>query len=308
MMKGKAGLFLLMTAIIVASCGKTSYKKTPGGMPYKLYASKDTQKVMAGNIIKLTVTQKLNDSVLFTTDNGLPVYLMVGQQAPQPYDISELWTSLKMGDSLVATQMVDTFLKRAPDRLPPTFKKGDRIFTHLKIHGIFANDSLARLDEDKERKAFAANESKAIEKIIADKKITTVKTPSGAYLEVIKTGTGPVADTGNFVTVNYTGAFLNGEKFDSNVDSSFGHPGAYSYNAGVGEMIKGFDEAVLMMQKGAKIRVYVPSSLGYGSSGKPPKIKPNEHLMFDIELVDIKDKMPQQPMNNMPQIQVPPNN
>ena len=90
-MKGKAGLFLLMTAIIVASCGKTSYKKTTGGMPYKLYASKDTQKVMAGNIIKLTVTQKLNDSVLFTTDNGLPVYLMVGQQPPQPYDISELW-------------------------------------------------------------------------------------------------------------------------------------------------------------------------------------------------------------------------
>jgi FKBP-type peptidyl-prolyl cis-trans isomerase FkpA len=62
------------------------------------------------------------------------------------------------------------------------------------------------------------------------------------------------------------------------------------------------------MQKGAKIRVYVPSSLGYGSSGKPPKIKPNEHLMFEIELVDIKDKMPQQPMNNMPQIQVQPKN
>ena len=111
MMKGKAGLFLLMTAVIVASCGKTSYKKTPGGMPYKLYASKDTQKIVAGNIIKLTVTQKLNDSVLFTTDNGLPVYLMVGQQDPQPYDVSELWTSLKMGDSLVATQMVDTFFK-----------------------------------------------------------------------------------------------------------------------------------------------------------------------------------------------------
>ena len=151
MMKGKAGLFLLMTAIIVASCGKTSYKKTPGGMPYKLYASKDTQKVMAGNIIKLTVTQKLNDSVLFTTDNGLPVYLMVGQQAPQPYDISELWTSLKMGDSLVATQMVDTFLKRAPDMAasiwpamptPAVLKNG--LFGRSTATGRFAGQQSCR--------------------------------------------------------------------------------------------------------------------------------------------------------------------
>lgn len=264
-------------------------------MPYKIYASKDTQKVMPGTIIKVTVTQKLNDSVLFTTDNAMPVYLMVSGQVQQSYDISELWTSLKLNDSVVTTQMVDTFIKRAPDRMPPNFKNGDRIFTYLKVQGIFASDSLAKLDEEATRKIFVAKDAVAVEKYLADKKITTQKTPGGAFVEVIKAGEGPVADTGNYVTVNYTGSkMLTGEKFDSNTDSTFGHLAPMSYNTGMGEMIKGFDEAILMMQKGAKVRVYIPSMLGYGSSGKPPKIGPNEHLVFDLELLDIQTNAPGQ--------------
>jgi FKBP-type peptidyl-prolyl cis-trans isomerase 2 len=53
-------------------------------------------------------------------------------------------------------------------------------------------------------------------------------------------------------------------------------------------MIKGFDEAVLMMQKGSKVKVYIPSMLAYGPAGNPPKIKPFENLMFDLELTDIQ--------------------
>lgn len=296
MMTTKKGMFVLLAAAaLISSCGKTSYKKTPGGMPYKIYASKDTQKVVAGNFIKVTVTQKLNDSVLFTTDNAMPVYLMVSGQVQQSYDISELWTSLKLNDSVVTTQMVDTFIKRAPDRMPPNFKNGDRIFTYLKIQGIYANDSLARADEELTRKAFVAKDAIAVEKFLTEKKISTQKTPSGAFVEIIQPGTGPVASAGNYVTVNYTGAkLLNGEKFDSNTDSTFGHLAPMSYTTGQGEMIKGFDEAIMMMQKGAKVRVYIPSMLGYGSTGKPPKIQPNEHLMFDLELLDIQTKVPGQ--------------
>ena len=282
-------MFVALTGALVAGCGKTSYKKTAGGMPYKLYPGKDTQKVVSGSYIKVTVTQKHNDSVMFTTDGGLPVYLMVSGEVRQPYDISELWTSLKKGDSVVTTQMVDTFIKRAPDRMPPNFKNGDRIYTYFKIQDIFMNDSLARLDEEKTRKEFALADSKKLEKQLADKKISfTEKTPSGAFVQVIKRGEGPLADTGNIVTVNYTGSSLEGVAFDSNVDSSFGHVGPYSYNAGQGEMIQGFDEAVMMMQRGGKVKVYIPSMLAYGANGRQPKIKPYEHLVFDLELLDIK--------------------
>ena len=107
-------------------------------MPYQLIRSKDTQQARIGSYIKLTLTQKINDSVYFTTGNRLPIYIPVPPQS-QPYDISELWTTLHRGDSVIATQMMDTFLKRLPaGNLPPEFKKGDRIITYIKVLGIFA--------------------------------------------------------------------------------------------------------------------------------------------------------------------------
>lgn len=278
---------LLAGAGLLAACGKTSYKKTPGGMPYQLFRSKDTQQVRSGSFVKLSLIQKINDSVLYSTEKGLPIYLLISNQE-RPYDIAELWTSLHLGDSLITTQMIDTFIKRSPESVPREFKNGDRVITHVKVLGIFASDSLARADEEKLKSQIATAEIAEVEKYLAEKKINAQKTPSGAYLQVIQPGTGNTPDTGNIVTVNYTGTSWSGVKFDSNTDSTFGHVGPYSFPAGVGQMIKGFDEAVLLMQKGAKVKVYIPSMLAYGPAGSPPKIKPFENLIFDLELTDIQ--------------------
>jgi FKBP-type peptidyl-prolyl cis-trans isomerase len=199
--------------------------------------------------------------------------------------------------------MIDTFMKRNPEGFPPQFKKGDRVMTYLKILGVFSNDSLVRLDSEKGRKALALTESAEVEKYLSDKKITTQKTPSGAFLEIINPGSGNLADTGNYVSVNYTGTSWSGKRFDSNTDSTFQHVGVYSYVAGTGRMIQGFDEAVLFLKKGGKGKVYIPSLLGYGGQPNSPFIKPYEHLIFDIELVDIKDKAPEQPVMPQPPTQ-----
>lgn len=278
---------MLAGAGMLAACGKTSYKKTPGGMPYQLFRSKDTQQVRNGSFVKLALVQKINDSVLFTTEKGLPVYLLISNQE-RPYDIAELWTSLHLGDSLITTQMMDTFIKRSPESIPKEFKNGDRIITHVKVLEIFATDSLARADEEKLKNQIATAEIAEVEKYLADKKITAQKTPSGAYLQIIQPGTGNTPEAGNIVSVNYTGSSWSGVKFDSNTDSAFGHVEPYTFPAGQGRMIKGFDEAVLMMQKGAKVKVYIPSMLAYGPAGNPPKIKPFENLIFDLELIDIQ--------------------
>ena len=57
-------------------------------------------------------------------------------------------------------------------------------------------------------------------------------------------------------------------------------------------MIKGFDEAMFFMRKGSVSKVYIPSMLAYGPSPTSPNIKPYEHLIFDIEVVDVMDKAP----------------
>jgi FKBP-type peptidyl-prolyl cis-trans isomerase FkpA len=254
--------------------------------------------VVSGSYVKLSITKKVNDSVLLTTDNNIPAYQFITPTV-NPYDISELWSTLRVGDSLVMTQMVDTFIKRAPDRVPPQFRNGDRVMSYVKILAVFPSDSLARLDYEAEVKKMearaiqnAAGEIKEVEKYLADKKIVTQRTPSGAFMEMIKQGQGNTPDTGDYVTVNYSGVSWSGVKFDSSTDPAFGHVEPYSFNVGTGSMIKGFDEAVMMMQKGAKIKVYVPAALGYGAQGREPKIKPNEHLIFDLELLDIKAQAP----------------
>jgi FKBP-type peptidyl-prolyl cis-trans isomerase len=52
--------------------------------------------------------------------------------------------------------------------------------------------------------------------------------------------------------------------------------------------IPGFEEGVKQIAKGGKARIYIPSMLGYGMQGAPPKIKPYEHLIFEVDLLDIQ--------------------
>lgn len=295
--------FLLLAGLILASCGKASYKKTPGGMPYQVFAGKDTQAVRAGNFLKLHLTQKINDSLYFSSVGNIPVYIPISGQS-QPYDISEVWTKLHVDDSLVTTQMMDTFLKRYPGNMPPHFKKGDRIRTFVKVLAVFTSDSARFADEQKERDLFSKSEIKVVEEFVKSKNVKTEKTQSGVFVEIINPGTGILADSGKWVSLNYTGTTFKGKKFDSNVDSAFNHVQPLNFTVGAGEMVKGFDEAVRLLRPGAVARIYVPSLAAYG--GNPPPgstvIKPYENLVFDLTILDVKEKAPALPAPG-PQVQ-----
>ncbi|HVW22236.1 MAG TPA: FKBP-type peptidyl-prolyl cis-trans isomerase [Opitutaceae bacterium] len=86
------------------------------------------------------------------------------------------------------------------------------------------------------------------------------------------------------VAVKYTGSLLGGAVFDS----SDRHGGIFTFHAGLGDVIKGWDEAVLQMKKGERRRLIIPWWLAYGDAGKPPVIPPKAVLVFDIELVDFR--------------------
>ncbi len=296
-------LILISAGTFLAGCSKVSHRKTPGGMPYQVFKGSGGDKIQKGNFIKVLLTQKVKDSVYFTTGET-PIYIPVSES--QPYDISETWTKLKVGDSIVAIQMMDTFIKRNPQGIPPEFKNGDRITTYVKVLAVFTSDSLRMKDEEKMRDEKLVQEIKFVENWIAEKNVKTDKTPSGAFIETITPGTGNTPDTGNYVTVNYTGRTFAGVTFDSNTDTAFKHVEPYSFAVAKGAMIKGFDEAVMMMRKGGKARAYIPSTLAYGPRPNSPLIKPYEHLIFDLELVDVKPAPPEpKPDMRMPKIDMP---
>ena len=89
-----------------------------------------------------------------------------------------------------------------------------------------------------------------------------------------------VSVTGDNVSVHYTGTLLNGTKFDSSVDR--GQP--ISIPIGVGQVIKGWDEGIMMLKQGGKAKLIIPPQLGYGSAGAGGVIPPNAWLVFDVKL------------------------
>jgi peptidylprolyl isomerase len=110
-----------------------------------------------------------------------------------------------------------------------------------------------------------------------------VTTESGLQYEDIVVGNGPSPQSGQQVTVHYTGTLENGNKFDSSLDR--GQP--FNFTIGVGQVIKGWDEGVMTMKIGGKRKLVIPPQLGYGARGVGP-IPPNATLVFEVQLLDVK--------------------
>ena len=105
-------------------------------------------------------------------------------------------------------------------------------------------------------------------------------TPDGLRYIDEKAGGGASPQSGQMVTVHYTGWLTNGTKFDSSRDR--GTP--FTFPIGQGRVIKGWDEGVLTMKIGGKRRLIIPAALGYGARGQGT-IPPNATLIFDVELI-----------------------
>jgi FKBP-type peptidyl-prolyl cis-trans isomerase len=109
-------------------------------------------------------------------------------------------------------------------------------------------------------------------------------TPTGLRFIDEQPGTGAFPSAGERVSVHYTGWLADGKKFDSSRDR--GEP--FAFTLGRGEVIRGWDEGVAIMQMGGKRRLLIPPELGYGQQGTPGgPIPPNAVLIFDVELLSI---------------------
>jgi FKBP-type peptidyl-prolyl cis-trans isomerase len=121
-----------------------------------------------------------------------------------------------------------------------------------------------------------------------------VELPSGLRYEILKPGDGPAPKATETVKVHYTGTLIDGSVFDSSVQR--GEPAEFPLD----QVIPGWTEGIQKMNKGGKIKLYVPPQLAYGDDGRPG-IPPGSTLVFEVELLDIKSAaapapaMPAQP-------------
>lgn len=113
-------------------------------------------------------------------------------------------------------------------------------------------------------------------------KAGVVTLPSGIQYAVLAKGSGRQAQVTSTVVVNYRGALIDGTEFDSSY--AHGKPVTFTVN----RVIPGWQDVIPRMRVGDRWKVVIPPALAYGERGELPRIGPNEALVFEIELVDIR--------------------
>lgn len=120
-----------------------------------------------------------------------------------------------------------------------------------------------------------------------------MKTDSGMMHMMMRkpaTENAPMPKMGSRVSVHYTGWLADADgmpMMEKQFDSSVKRGTPFMFNAGMGEVIKGWDEGIMMMKKGEKRRFVIPADMAYGARGVEGIIPPNATLVFDVELLEI---------------------
>jgi FKBP-type peptidyl-prolyl cis-trans isomerase FkpA len=302
-----AGLFLLQGCQDKKKKGE--FTQGPGSLEYQLYAKgKDGKyevkeapaKMDTSNYGKVIVMQQIvktdKDSVLFNSlDTKAPAMSML-QKSKVKGSLEDGLMMLQPGDSGVFRISADTLFGRIYNQpMPPFLKKGSKLIFNVKVEKIITRDEAMAEQQKMQEKMqqemmnHAQDQAKVddgiIQKYLADNKMTAEKTPAGLYYVITKKGTGVTPKPGQIVAVQYKGTTLNGKEFDSSAKHG-GNP--FEFQIGQGQVIRGWDEGIMLLNKGTKATLLVPSPMAYGSQGAGADIPADAVLRFDVELVDIK--------------------
>ncbi|MEO8108694.1 MAG: FKBP-type peptidyl-prolyl cis-trans isomerase [Ginsengibacter sp.] len=290
-------------AILAAGCAEQQFKKAPDGSEYKLFKNESGKKAVKGNVLELNMTAKYKDSTLINSDDdGMPRFV--------PFDTATLppfFKEVNEGDSLVIRQSTDSIMKTGQGA--PWMQKGQYIYQTFKIAKVFPDaqsaDSTAKTYAPAAKakaykktvttieKELATNADQVkkddaiIEAYLSKNNLKAEKSPWGVYVITNTPGTGAKLTQNDVAVMNYTGKTFNDSTFDSNTDPKFQHVEPLYVDMGTFRVMPGWIDGLKMMQKGSVGKLIIPSSLGYGKHGSPPKIGPDEILFFDVAVTDI---------------------
>jgi len=176
---------------------------------------------------------------------------------------------------------------------------------HLLLTDDEAKNVITELQNSMRERAMAKAKAAALEnKMKGDAFLAANKTkdgvvtlPSGLQYKIITAGTGPKPMADDTVVCNYRGTFIDGTEFDSS--AKHGQP----IKIPVGQVIKGWTEAMQLMPVGSKWQLVIPSDLAYGERPPSPQIPPNATLVFEVELLSIEPKQPKEAPKEAPKDQ-----
>ncbi|MDN4164527.1 FKBP-type peptidyl-prolyl cis-trans isomerase [Cytophagales bacterium LB-30] len=291
----KKGSVALLGAAMMFACNSGGLETTSTGLRYTMVKKGDGPKPKDGEFVIMNLSL-LNhtDSVIFSTatNGSQEVFQYYDSLMPKNGSIEEAISMLSKGDSITLKVAADSIYRGS--MTPPGVTKGTDLTIHIGLADIldqagFEAWQMAEYQKRQEKMLAMAAEQMAIDKalitdFLTEKGIEAQSTANGLYYVITQEGSGATPERGQKVTVHYKGTLLDGTPFDSSYDR--GAP--FTFTLGVGQVIRGWDEGLALLNKGAKATLYIPSPLAYGSSQRGPVIKPNSVLMFEVEMVDFE--------------------
>jgi FKBP-type peptidyl-prolyl cis-trans isomerase len=302
-------LILAISAIIAVAC--SNERETVSGQKFTIVRKGDGKDIDNKKFLILNFMFKDGKDSVWndTRKNPYPWITMKQALQRQGDNVLEVIGMLTKGDSAVfKVSAVDIFKKsfRQPS-VPPNVDSTSYFSFYVGLAEVLDSAQFVKYREDIVAKQNAAalkhqteqlgKDTVAIDNFLKEKSAVAKRTSTGIRYIITKPGVGNNAKDGQTVNVNYAGYLLDGKYFDTNIEAvakanglhQEGRPYA-SYPVVLGQrgVITGWEQALRLMNKGAKMTVYIPSTLAYGSQGMGQRIGPDAVLAFDLEVVDIK--------------------
>lgn len=297
-------LALLTGASTMSSCQKT--KVTEKDAVEYTYIKEGSEKAPNGSFLlyNLEITTA-NDSVIYSTlTQPFPGYLMANDSITPQNGMDEIFLSLRKGDSITFEAAAKIIFN---GNQPAPIKEDDIIKVRLGAYDVKTEAEMQAFYEEvmkKEQeksaeraKTLLVEEAKTIDSYVAEKGLTAQKTENGLYYVIEKEGTGEATTPGTTMYVNYAGYLLDGTLFDTSLpdiakaNNIFNEGRPYEplpVNVGMGQVIPGWDEGLMLLKKGSKAKFIIPSPLAYGENGAGALIPANSILVFDVEVTDVQ--------------------
>jgi FKBP-type peptidyl-prolyl cis-trans isomerase len=272
-------LFLATAALtLLFSCGK-KFETTENGVKYKILSHDENAKPIGkGDLVLVNLILKTeHDSLILETfSKNSPRYIPFEEPV-----LTQVFSALSKGDSLEILVNADTlFMKSFGMPKPANIKSGENIHFTMKVVESLDQKEILKKRADQQNE-LSKKDSLALNDFI--KTLKDVKqTASGLRYVIEKSNSGKQPKSGDKITVKYKGMLLNGEVFDATKEGA--EP--FQFTVGLGQVIKGWDEGLLLMHEGEKFKFIIPSNLAYGEGGSGP-IPPLSTLIFDVELVKV---------------------
>lgn len=298
-------VFFAALVVISAACS-SSEKETPNGFKYTVLAEGDGTTAKPGQLLMVNfVLKDSKDSLWSDSYKGgmsVPVQILDSVTMTTENGLMQMFRMLSPGDSVRCTLGVPEFFKDVVGAgVPPNVDSTLSLTYTFKVDKIIEYQDF----QAEQEKAFAEKQAKqlqddiaAIDKFLAEQGIAAEKLESGLRYVITKAGKGNNAQSGQATTVNYTGYTLDGKYFDSSVKKIAEEKGIYNpqrepytpFDVTIDQtgVIKGWHEALKVMNKGSKATFYIPSPLAYGPRKVSNEINENQILVFDIEMLDVK--------------------